>query len=126
MEIRIAQAKLWPIMAAAALPTALLKQAKAALLQRQRRGLREKREQLDAALRAIDKAEQSLTGSSEPDWALFSDVVSLVAKDFCWAEEPHCSACPLLKECPTGQERKNTSDAKPPRLKPRYSNSLIV
>src|SRR5436190_17561033 len=46
----------------------LLKQAKAALLQRQRRGLREKREQLDAALRAIDKAEQSLTGSSEPDW----------------------------------------------------------
>ena len=36
-----------------------------------------------------------------------------------WAEEPHCSACPLLKECPTGQERKATSDAKPPRLKPR-------
>jgi endonuclease III len=52
--------------------------------------------------------------------ALFSDVISLVAKDFCWAEDPHCSACPLLKECPTGQERKNTSaETKPTRLKPR-------
>jgi endonuclease-3 len=51
--------------------------------------------------------------------ALFSDVVSLVAKDFCWADDPHCSACPLVKECPTGQERKATSETKPPRLKPR-------
>jgi len=50
---------------------------------------------------------------------LFTDTVSMVAKDYCWAEEPHCSACPLLKDCPTGQERKNISDTKPTRMKPR-------
>ena len=51
--------------------------------------------------------------------ALFSDVVSLVAKDYCWAENPDCTNCPLLKDCPTGQERVSTSAAKPTRLKPR-------
>jgi DNA-binding transcriptional MerR regulator len=57
----------------------LVRQAKAAnlrlVLQRQRRVLHDKREQLDAALRAIDRAEQSLGGSNEPDWKMFSDVV---------------------------------------------------
>jgi len=48
---------------------------------------------------------------------LFNEVLSQVAKDFCWENDPHCSACPLLKECPTGQVRKHSEPR--PRLKPR-------
>ncbi|MFL5341920.1 MAG: endonuclease III domain-containing protein [Gemmataceae bacterium] len=48
---------------------------------------------------------------------LFNEVMSLVARDFCWEEEPHCSACPMAKECPTGQERRHAELR--PRLRPR-------
>jgi endonuclease-3 len=48
---------------------------------------------------------------------LFNEVLSQVAKDFCWENDPHCSACPVLKECSTGQERKHAEPR--PRLKPR-------
>jgi endonuclease-3 len=36
--------------------------------------------------------------------ALFCDLVSNLAGEVCWEEDPHCSACPLLRDCPTGQE----------------------
>ena len=49
--------------------------------------------------------------------AIFAEAVSQLAKDFCWAEEPHCSACPLQKDCPTGQVRK--TEHRSTRLKPR-------
>lgn len=32
----------------------------------------------------------------------FVEYLSLLAKDFCWEEEPHCSACPMKGECLTG------------------------
>jgi endonuclease-3 len=36
--------------------------------------------------------------------ALFSDIVSALADEFCWEDEPNCAACPLTASCPTGQE----------------------
>jgi endonuclease-3 len=48
---------------------------------------------------------------------MFNEVIAQLAKDYCWDEEPHCSACPLVKDCPTGQLRK--SETRSSRLKPR-------
>ncbi len=36
---------------------------------------------------------------------LFCDLISNVAADACWEDEPHCSGCPLVGDCPTGQEQ---------------------
>lgn len=49
---------------------------------------------------------------------LFCEGLSLLAKDVCWEEEPHCTECLLLADCPTGQLRKNV-EPRAPRLKPR-------
>jgi endonuclease-3 len=35
---------------------------------------------------------------------LFCDLISNLAEDYCWEDEPHCSACPLAGDCPTAQE----------------------
>jgi endonuclease III len=52
---------------------------------------------------------------------LFSDLMSLLAKDLCWENDPHCSGCPLLSECPTGQDncRETMSASRSSRPKPR-------
>jgi endonuclease-3 len=42
---------------------------------------------------------------------LFSDLVSALAEDYCWAEDPNCSACPLATSCPLGQECKAAAEA---------------
>jgi endonuclease III len=34
----------------------------------------------------------------------FVAVVSELASEYCWEDTPHCAACPLVGECPTGQE----------------------
>ena len=34
----------------------------------------------------------------------FTELVSLLAKEICVDGTPHCSACPLKADCPTGQE----------------------
>lgn len=34
----------------------------------------------------------------------FTELMSLEAKEICTEKEPHCPKCPLLSECPTGQE----------------------
>jgi endonuclease III len=49
--------------------------------------------------------------------ALFNELISLVAAEFCFEERPKCNACPLRDDCPTGQE--NISRA--PEPKPRKS-----
>jgi endonuclease-3 len=54
--------------------------------------------------------------------AEFSDVISNLAADLCWEEEPRCSACPLARECPTGQEvlsREGVAAGRSGRPKPR-------
>jgi endonuclease III len=51
----------------------------------------------------------------------FSDFISTVAGDYCWEDQPRCSACPLAGECAYAQE--NGVEAAPParahRTKPR-------
>jgi endonuclease-3 len=32
----------------------------------------------------------------------FTEFVSLLARDYCWEEEPNCTACPMRGECLTG------------------------
>ncbi len=39
---------------------------------------------------------------------LFSDLVSALAEDYCWEEDPNCSACPLAQFCPSAEEFKAT------------------
>jgi endonuclease-3 len=36
--------------------------------------------------------------------SLFIELVSALATEVCWEDEPACGNCPLLSECPTGQE----------------------
>ncbi|HKI35825.1 MAG TPA: hypothetical protein VKA46_28475 [Gemmataceae bacterium] len=36
--------------------------------------------------------------------ALFCDLISNLADETCWEDEPHCAACPLAGDCPTAQE----------------------
>ena len=42
---------------------------------------------------------------------LFSDLVSALAEDHCWEEEPNCPSCPLSSSCPSAQEFKATVSA---------------
>jgi endonuclease-3 len=37
---------------------------------------------------------------------LFVDLISAFADSVCLEKEPLCRTCPLLANCPTGQERK--------------------
>ena len=52
---------------------------------------------------------------------LFSDLLSNLASDLCWEDDPNCPACPLASECPTGQEspRESLTPARGSRTKPR-------
>lgn len=52
---------------------------------------------------------------------LFSDVVSLVAGEYCWEEQPQCSSCPLVGECAYAQENgvESAAASRAHRPKPR-------
>jgi endonuclease III len=49
---------------------------------------------------------------------MFHEMISQLARDVCWEEEPHCGSCAVRGDCPTGQTRK-AAEPRPPRLKPR-------
>jgi len=51
----------------------------------------------------------------------FTDAMSNLAEQFCWEDEPQCSGCPLLGDCPTGQEvcGNGMAAARTARAKPR-------
>lgn len=51
----------------------------------------------------------------------FIELVTLLAHDLCVDGEPNCPACPLRKDCPTGQERAHaaTTAKAAARVKPR-------
>jgi endonuclease III len=53
--------------------------------------------------------------------ALFNDLLSIVADEFCWDESPNCPACPLRHECPAAQEnrRPTVTAERGSRPKPR-------
>lgn len=49
--------------------------------------------------------------------ALFNDLLSILADDHCHENEPRCGACPLAKDCPTGQDYRApaTASSRKPR-----------
>lgn len=49
---------------------------------------------------------------------LFNDLISALAEELCHEDEPECGSCPLLHECPTGQEARTVSAGRGHR-KPR-------
>jgi endonuclease III len=51
--------------------------------------------------------------------ALFIDLLSDLAQDYCWEDEPNCAACPLACACPTGQEARAAVSSASHRHKPR-------
>jgi endonuclease-3 len=52
--------------------------------------------------------------------ALFSDLISTLAHEVCWEDEPQCASCPLAGDCPTAQESGVDSvPARSHRTKPR-------
>jgi len=54
--------------------------------------------------------------------AQFCDLISNLAGEVCWEEEPHCAGCPLVGDCPTGQEmeaREGVAAGGRGRTKPR-------
>jgi endonuclease-3 len=42
---------------------------------------------------------------------LFNDLVSALAEDYCWQEDPGCPSCPLSSSCPTGLEARAAEPA---------------
>jgi endonuclease III len=52
---------------------------------------------------------------------LFNDLISALADDLCVERDPECPSCPLLSECPTGQELVSAASQPAPRsrVKPR-------
>ncbi|MBV9122269.1 MAG: endonuclease [Planctomycetes bacterium] len=52
---------------------------------------------------------------------LLTELISALAQELCWEEEPQCTGCPLLDECPTGQEvsRGTLVSSRANRPKPR-------
>jgi endonuclease-3 len=50
---------------------------------------------------------------------LFGDLISELAQEYCWDDDPRCSSCPLCSACPTGQDHKATVSASSGRHKPR-------
>jgi endonuclease-3 len=53
--------------------------------------------------------------------ALFCDLVSNLAGQYCWEEEPRCGSCPLVGDCPTAAElgTREVVGARGGRPKPR-------
>jgi endonuclease-3 len=53
--------------------------------------------------------------------AAFCDVVSTLAADCCWEDDPNCPSCPLADDCPTARDmaRRTVGSARGARPKPR-------
>ena len=43
--------------------------------------------------------------------SLFNDLLSALAEEFCWDDDPNCSRCPMCHHCPTGCETKSLATA---------------
>jgi endonuclease-3 len=50
---------------------------------------------------------------------LFSDLVSLIAEDYCVDEDPDCAGCPMSQSCPSAHDFKTPVAAGSTRHKPR-------
>ncbi len=49
----------------------------------------------------------------------FSDVISLLAEEYCADEDPNCGGCPMSQACPSAQDFKTSATSGSPRHKPR-------
>jgi endonuclease-3 len=49
----------------------------------------------------------------------FTDLISTLAGDLCWEEEPNCPSCPLAHDCPTAHGTGYTNGTTRSRPKPR-------
>jgi endonuclease-3 len=51
----------------------------------------------------------------------FTELISQLGQEYCWEDEPNCSACPLASECPFAQEQaaEAVAAARATRSKPR-------
>lgn len=47
---------------------------------------------------------------------LFNELISFLANEYCWEDEPNCAACPLAQECPSARELASSERSRP---KPR-------
>jgi len=63
-----------------------------------RLGFIENEEELEAIRASLEHLVPKARGP------LFGDLISNLASETCWDEDPSCPACPLMGECPTGQE----------------------
>lgn len=72
-------------------------------------------EDVEAARAGLEHLVPKAKGSS------FTDALSVIAEEFCWEDEPKCPDCPLLADCPTGQENRTAelATARTARAKPR-------
>jgi endonuclease III len=50
---------------------------------------------------------------------LFSELISLIARDYCWDDSPNCSQCPLRSDCLTGLSEANSRKGGQRKPKPR-------
>jgi endonuclease-3 len=50
---------------------------------------------------------------------LFSELISLIARDYCWEDSPNCSECPLRGECLTGTTDERCRKGAKSKPKPR-------
>ena len=51
----------------------------------------------------------------------FTELMSVHAKELCTENAPHCAKCPLLSECPFGQEQTKKPEKEKPDPKPKKS-----
>jgi endonuclease-3 len=52
--------------------------------------------------------------------AMFADLLSSLAHEVCWEDEPQCHSCPMAGECATAQENGvEAPSSRPHRTKPR-------
>jgi endonuclease-3 len=72
----------------------------AALRVLRRLGLLEDGQDLEALRASLEHQIPKLKGGD------FVDLISKLAEDHCWENDPACPACPLHKTCPTGIEMK--------------------
>jgi endonuclease-3 len=79
-----------------------------------RLGLLEDNEEDPEALRA--SLEHLVPKARGPQ---FNDLMSALADSLCTEDEPACASCPLLSECPTGQDAAHGATHAPSRSRPK-------
>lgn len=78
-----------------------------------RLGLLDAQEDLEALRTSLEHLVPKSRGPA------FNDLISALADDLCTEDEPTCGSCPLLTECPTGQDLAGGAGHHAPRHRPK-------